>query len=275
LVALDMKSTKSLRVGLALLSVATLLSLLACKEEESPPTLDKRAIGASTFRRPDVTEVMSKMPANDEKQCVAISLITEALLEAEINRSIREGSARQVARDIYRNATKESHLKVPARIMVDGKQASVFDTAGLHALRTAVDEYYKAEYGRNLDSTDRKLRIIEAQDNCLKSIAEVEGMISDDADGIICLIGIGERQFPDGTVKESYHAFLLQTDESGGYIVHDPNASERPYRCSVDDTGEYVNLQWCCPYRTTGAVTCQKYRMTLAPIYFRAFFGSE
>ncbi|MFG0334670.1 MAG: hypothetical protein ACF8TS_15040 [Maioricimonas sp. JB049] len=239
-------------------------------QQPSPPT-----IVGSPF--------LQHMPVNSQRRCVGVCAVSEALLEGRPqtgDEPVGEGPAADsrlhdpavLARAIYSGLARETPVTYPRTVRIDGESRPIESPAVLARLSTLVADMYRTDFQRVSASSDHARQLALAQRTFVPDRASLLKMLRRDRDRTALFIGTGERTFPDGRLRPTYHAFLLTEAKDGRILVFDPNAPGQPWPCTIRDTPAGVQVAWTSPYRDTGQTTHQQYRVAGQRRYFRTLF---
>jgi hypothetical protein len=261
------------------LAVATSASLAA--QAEVPVRADPVATDASEPSTPVAIEsaqarrtaILSRLPTNSDKRCVGITVVAAALLEGVLLPGDECDQAAEIAGRIYRGLTTGQPLRHHRYVCVAGKPAPLTSAAAMDALSTRVAEHYKRDYDRLSGTPSGRRQLVAAQNRFVATSEKLRGLLEADTDHTEVFIGIGDRTFPDGTVQETYHAFLVGLNPQGQCIIYDSNDPGKPIPCELSETSEGVELAWTCRYRDTNQQTTQRYLVIAKREFFRAMHG--
>jgi len=223
--------------------------------------------------RPADELILRNMPMNSDLRCMGISTVAEALLESR--RSQGETSVKQLSQTIYMNWTSGNSIVCPGRLTFGDKTFLVSSTAALNQLSTEVADLYKQHYEKLLETDAGRQQLQLASQQFIRNERALNDILEVDPDLTEVFCGVGLRQFRDGRIKRTNHAFLIRKLKSGRKVVFDPNDPGRPIQCKLVASDEGINAEWRCLYRNTGEFTTQKYRLIHAQVYFRVFLGKS
>ena len=213
------------------------------------------------------------MPANSDERCVGIALVMEALLDGElVNRHNDENEVDDLAKlatKIYASIATGEPVRYGSYVTIDGVRSPISSRAALDRISTQVADLYKRDFHRALETDGDRERLLDAATNFIQTAGEVDQILEADPDETAAFAGSGKRFFPDGTVKDTDHAFLLAKKDTGEIILYDPNDPGQAIRCSLQDTDDGLIVEWECRYRDTGHITTQGYQIVHLPEYFR------
>ena len=219
------------------------------------------------------TEILKSMPTNSDKRCVGIALVAEALLEGLGSETHAAIEANRLADQIYGSLTAKGPVARHDQIIVGGVAMDIADRAALEELSTLVADRYKGDFLR-LSGTDAgRRRLLDAEQNTISAEGELKRILAADGDQTDVFVGLGSRRFPDGTIQETHHAFLLSRDQRGSILVYDPNDPGLALDCKVDEADGHLWVEWTCIYRETGKRTTQRYRVVHKDSYFQVMLG--
>ncbi|QDU41307.1 hypothetical protein Mal4_56730 [Maioricimonas rarisocia] len=241
-------------------------------QQPSPP-----AIAESPF--------LQHMPVNSERRCVGVCAVSEALLEGRPQTgdepvgddpaaSSRLHDPAVLAHAIYVSLTGETPVTYPRTVRINGESLPIESPSVMVHLSTLVADMYRADFQRVTASSDHAYQLALAQRRFVPDGTALLAMLRGDPDRTAIFIGTGERTFPDGHLRPTYHAFLLSEAEDGRILVFDPNAPGQPWPCTIRNTPRGVQVAWTSPYRDTGQTTHQQYRIAGQQQYFRTLFAS-
>ena len=223
---------------------------------------------------------LQHMPVNSERRCVGVCAVSQALLQASPRQetdpagNAAPADATALARIIYEGLAGGGPRVYPAIVQVDGESRPIDSPEALNQLSTLVTDLYQADYDRVTASPAASHRLALAQRRFVQDQVALRQLLERDPDRTMMFIGTGQRTFPGGEIRPTYHAFLLTLDRDGQVSVFDPNAPGRPWEPMLRDTPGGLTVAWSSPYRDTGETTRQRYRIAAQQQYFRTLFAS-
>lgn len=257
---------EAVRICLTVLLFAIADCSVAVAQHNARALASDRAVAASTPRR---EALFRNMPTNSGKRCLGIAVVAEALLDGVPLRENGEEEVAQIARRIYGGLTTGQRLRYPRQVTIEGKRLPIYSTAALDKLSTLVADNYKRDYSRLVKTDEGRRKVLVAQNSFVATSDALERLLDADPDKLDAFFGSGRRLFPDGTVKDTFHAFLIGKGADGGIVVYDPNEPGLPITGELSNTAKGVTLKWVCRYRDTGRVTAQRYLV----VHKDKFFG--
>lgn len=229
---------------------------------------------SSATERVTKAEVLANVPVNRDQRCVGIAIVLEALLDAETLKVATSHDAASIADLLYERATAGGKVQLSQYVRHDGERILLVSREGLELLSTLIADRYKQAFKEAEALPTKEWRLKQAMRN-LQSSRALEEVLAADPDHAVVFCGLGERKFPDGKVRETNHAFVLQRDAAGKLVVYDPNDPQRPAACKVSELAEGVIVTWTSRYRDTGLVTTQYYYLQTAKSALQETFASD
>ena len=159
--------------------------------------------------------------------------------------------------------------------MIDGVPVPITSRGAINKLSSMIAEKYKQDYSRLLKTDSGRRRLLAAQDDFVPTSGALDRILEADHDNVDVFIGSGTRVFPDGTVKQTHHAFLIGNESGSDIVVYDPNDPGLPISCELRNTEEGVTIEWTCRYKHTGQVTTQRYLVVHKDRFFQAMLGES
>jgi hypothetical protein len=243
-----------------------LLGQSACSER--PITRPAISPSVSKTVTPHRDTILHNMPLNSHERCVGISAAVEALLEAEPQPSSNSIALDDLADEIYASLKNGRNVRYYSQVVLDGQQNATDSALVLENLCTRITALYQRDFELLKQDDQGRRALVAAQSAFLKSKSELHRVLENDSDKTVMFCGVGERRFPDETLKDTFHAFLLYETETGTVFVYDPNDPGSPIACQIDEADGELTIQWKCPYRDTGHVTTQSYSVVDAKTFF-------
>ena len=216
-------------------------------------------------------EVLSLMSLNHDRQCVAISLVAETILQAEIETDAAPQLPDIIAMRMFDNLATGERLALPRKLKFSGDMRAIDDPEAIKTLVAAADAYY-ARFCEGIYADPVRLaQHAEAAQDYVNDRKALVALLAADPDGAAMFCGYGMRTFADGEIGSTDHAFLIRLLPSGQLAVYDPNDITRPHRPTITTTGDGLRIEWSSVYKNTGRWATQRYKITPALAYFAAF----
>lgn len=238
---------------------------IAVAQDSAPPA------EAGNLRLREI--VLNNLPTNSDQRCIGIAMVSEALLDGVRLEEDGPDDVAQIAQQIYLSLTNGQVVRCRRDVMIGATRVPIFSAAAIDKLSTLVADKYKRDYFRLLKTEAGRQKLFAAQSDFVVSSRDLERILAADADELDAFCGVGRRVFPDGTEKETTHAFLIARSPDGKLVVHDPNDPGRPIACQILNTDDGVTIEWTCRYRDTGHVTTQTYRIVHKDKFFGLLVG--
>ncbi len=215
--------------------------------------------------------ILQNISTNSDKRCLGISAVAEALLDGVL----LEGSEKpeKIAERIYHNLTTGMQLRFTRNITDKGNLYTIDSKYSIDKLSTLVAQHFKHDYERLVKTESGSQKLIAAQSSFVGTKTALERILDADPDKTVVFCGSGTRLFPNGTAKETYHAFLISKQSDSEMVVYDANDPGSAIKCEIKATDEGVTIKWTCQYRDTKQRTTQSYLVVPAREYFRIMLG--
>lgn len=214
-------------------------------------------------------DILRSMPTNADKNCVGISLVAEALLDGALIDGSGGEEVEEIAQRIYASLTTAQPLRYHRHVMIDGVRVSIDSQMAITKLSTLVADLYKRDYLRLIQTEEGRQKLLTAQDSFVATSHELDRILDADPDKVDAFLGTGIRKFPDGTIEDTHHAFLISQGADGGLVVYDANDPGLPISCRVRGDDRGVTIEWTCKYKATGKTTTQQYFVVPKDRFFR------
>jgi len=240
--------------------------------------------GATEARRPDAEEIpateaalretiLRNMPTNSGQRCVGISVVTEALLDGDRADSNSRDAVDDVARRIYRSLVTGDRLHYHPKLLIDSEATSSESRAAIDKLSALVTDYYKQDFLRLSKTEQGRKRLLAAEDSFVATDKELDRILEAEPDKIDAFLGSGTRAFPDDTLEETHHVFLVGKLANGHTYVYDSNAPGTAIACKLTNRHDGVEVEWTCQYRDTEKETRQRYLVVHKDRFFQLILG--
>lgn len=236
--------------GFALVLAVLVVGVVGCEEGT---VASRNGIDRGSDPKRQIPSGILNMPMNQGDNCFAISLAVESILDARSERVSTNVSISSLAKEIYADRSPRT-TELPEHVTLKGVKCSIDSKPAVAALANAIHELYVLDH-RQLVEMGNEYEWLEA----VRTSFELDKLLADDADHIGFFLGVGTREFPDGQIEPSYHAFLIGKDE-GKYFVVDSNEPGTLYPCDIKQSKDGVVATWSCKYRDSAAYTTQTYR---------------
>ncbi len=245
--------------------------------EESPAIKSKYITTQFIQQRGEVNtqKILESMPLNSAQNCVGISHAMEQILQGNFSTDARSMSSADLSKKIYSNILEGKVLDVPSHVvMANGATAPIDSKEVLTEISIQVANQYKNDFIRlesKIGPEAFRTNLTENPQLKIGSKNELDSIIESDKDHISSVIGMGTRQFPDGTKKASTHMFIIEK-QNDKYVVYDPNDPGSPKSATVTEyPGQGLWVSWSSTYKETGMKTAQGYFIGPVGKYFQKF----
>jgi hypothetical protein len=213
--------------------------------------------------------ILANMPTNSEKRCVGISVVVEALLDGDRLKDSDHEQAEKIANRIYDQLLDGRPLRYHTHVLIDGEGVPIDSSEAIETLCTLVTDRYKQDYRRLIETDAGRRKLDMAGKSFIATSNQLDRILDLDPDKTDVFFGSGRRLFPDGTIDDTYHAFLISKTANGDKFVYDSNSPGAPIPCQITDHDDGVTIKWRCRFQTTGKITTQTYRI----VHKDTFFG--
>jgi hypothetical protein len=255
------------------LSVWALLCLLlgscGAKQHSSDP-IGRRAKTESPFNR---EVAILNMPTNVGDRCFGISVVVEAVLEAELLDQEKCETSPEVARQIYRDLLEDRSSCLPTYICDEDGRVAITSVDAIEALSTQVSDLYKRDFTRLMDNAAGRQQLADMEHDNIKSEEKLLSILKSDPDHREVFFVVGMREFPDGSIKPSHHVVILEAQQ-GKTVVYDSNDPGKPIPFQIESAEVGLRADWVCQYRDTGMETTQLYHIISKSSFIRAISKS-
>jgi len=238
-------------------------------------TVTDSEVGARAKTEPSPrVAILRNMPTNSNKRCLGITIVVEALLDGTCVDGEDPGELGEIAQRIYDNLAVGRPLTYCRQVAIDGVTVAITSETAIDRLSTLVADKYKRDYNRLMETNEGRQVLLNAQRTIVPSIDALGHILDADVDQTDAFCGSGIRLFPDETIDDTYHVFLIARQADGKLVVYDANDPGRPIDCRLVDTGEGLTVEWTCRYRDTGQTTTQRYLVVHKDAFFRRILGA-
>ncbi|MEO8496826.1 MAG: hypothetical protein ABI614_17285 [Planctomycetota bacterium] len=255
-----------------LLTIA-FMAFAGCGNADEPQDSPPATAGKSEPIASPRAAILSSISTNSDKRCVGISLVAEALLDGLPVEGDSCDEADDVAARIYDSLTSKRQLRYLQRVSIEGTCVPLISTEAIDKISTLVAEKYKQDFSRLMTTEDGRRKLLAAQDSFVATASQLDRILDADSDKLDAFFGSGVRRFPDGTVEDTYHAFLIGKGQNGALVVYDANDPGLPIECKLLGGESGVAIEWTCRYRDTGQTTTQHYLIVPKDRFFHVMLG--
>ena len=247
--------------------------ITGCDRAMAPQDAASTTTSTLDPKPPTRAAVLSNIPRNSDKRCVGITVVAEALLNEVRSEGTARGEVEIVAQRMYDNLTTGRHLRYPPTVMIDGMRVPITSEEAIDRLSTLVAKKYKRDYSRLLETEEGRQKLLAAGNSFVTTSCALDRILEADPDTMDAFFGSGSRLFPDGSVQDTHHAFLIGKTSNGDTVVYDANDPGLPITCQLLNTHEGVAVEWTCRYRDTGHITTQRYLVVHKDQFFQLMLG--
>jgi hypothetical protein len=252
-------------VGLSWLLFA---AAIGCSSSSAIPQPSEPAVRSVQYSHADVLKLL---PVNSDQRCCGIAILMTALLRSQslTAQSCERGDS--LAEQLYEAAATNRSVSLPEFIDLGQGREPLLSAEGLEALSTLIADRYKRDHYQAISDEAATDRLVAATDAFLPSREQLEAVLAEDPAQLAAFLGVGLREFGDGEMRDTSHAFVLARTSAGRIMVYDPNDPRSPLPCQLTEEDGLL-ITWTGRYRDTGEITTQTYQVLPMQEFFKAAF---
>jgi hypothetical protein len=248
--------------------------LLGCLPAQQIGNSTEPNQSAPPVLRVSAESLLKNMPVNYGSRCSGVCLAIKLLLDGECSPEDCDDPTK-LGQQIFAKAGSRERLHYRPRLLMDGDEKSIDARESLDRLGTIVTELYRARFTELLQTDAGKERLRKSAYSFLNSQAELDRILKDAVQQIEVFCGVGAREFADGTLKDTTHAFFIRRMSDGTRVVYDPNDPGHPIPCRLRSEENRLIVEWTCQYRDAKVLTSQSYYIVPREAYFRSFLDDR
>lgn len=234
------------------------------------PTQSRKLVSSQTTITCE--SLLENMPLNNGARCSGVCLAIKALLDGECAGDGSDDPA-DLGAKIFANACTRGKLRYRPRLLIDGGEQSLDARESLNRLGMVVTEQYRERFTELAKSEEGRERLWTAATSFVADEKELDQILKQSIQQIEVFCGLGGREFADGSLKDSNHAFLIRLMPDGTRAVYDPNDPGHSIPCRLSSEENRLIVEWTCRYRDTHVSTTQSYFIVPRQAYFGQLAG--